>query len=198
VERPPGARELTTSLAKLPPFDDDGHLNAIVDTAKGSRNKYEWDRELGLFRLGGVLPVGASFPFDFGFVPATRGEDGDELDVLVLMDEPAFVGCLVAARLVGVIEAEQTERDGAVEKNDRLIAVAHKSHAHRDVRTLDDLPAVLVDEIEHFFVSYNMARGKVFTPTGRAGPVRARHLVEAGTKGRKKARSAKKGRGSRS
>ena len=184
AERRAGAGELT-SLASLPSFDDDGNLNAVVDTAMGSRNKYEYDRRLGLFRLGGVLPAGAFFPFDFGFVPSTRGEDGDELDVLVLMDEPAFVGCVVAARLIGVVEAQQTERDGTVEKNDRLIAVAHKSHAHRDVRALADLPAVLVDEIEHFFVSYNAARGKVFAPTGRGGPVRARHLVEAGARPRR-------------
>jgi inorganic pyrophosphatase len=148
----------------------------------GSRNKYEYDRRLGLFRLSGVLPVGAFFPYDFGFVPSTRGEDGDELDVLVLMDEPAFVGCLVPARLVGVIEAQQTERDGTEAKNDRLVAVAAASRAHGGVRALADLPPVVVDEIEHFFVSYNAARGKTFAPTGRASPTRARHLVEAGAR----------------
>ncbi|HEX8201166.1 MAG TPA: inorganic diphosphatase, partial [Isosphaeraceae bacterium] len=85
-----------------------GELNVIIETPKGSRNKFDFDEELGLFKLGGVLPAGAVFPYDFGFVPATRGGDGDPLDVLVLMDEPAFVGCLVPARLIGVIEAEQT------------------------------------------------------------------------------------------
>jgi inorganic pyrophosphatase len=114
-----------TSVDRLPAFDRaEGHLNALVDTPKGSRNKFKYDAKLGLYVLGGVLPVGASFPYDFGFVPSTRGGDGDPLDVLLLMEEPAFVGCLVPTRLVGVIEAEQTERDGDTERNDRLIGVA--------------------------------------------------------------------------
>src|ERR671916_2281366 len=110
------------SFSKLRPFDDEtGNLLVIVDTPKGSRNKFAWDEERELFELGGVLPAGAVFPYDFGFIPNTRGEDGDALDVLVLMDEPAFTGCLVVSRLLGVIEAEQTETDGRVERNDRLI-----------------------------------------------------------------------------
>jgi inorganic pyrophosphatase len=163
----------------LPAFDEEsGNLNAVVETIKGSRNKFAYDEKLGLFRLKGVLPAGASFPFDFGFVPSTRGGDGDPLDVLVLMDEPAFAGCLVPARLVGVITARQTERDGTVETNDRLIAVAADSHTHEGVRRLTDLSSNLIDEIEHFFVSYNQARGKTFAPTGRRGPQAAHTIVE--------------------
>src|SRR3954464_7536915 len=101
-------------FARMGPFDPEtGDLNMIIDTPKGSRNKFKYDEAHGLFKLSGVLPAGASFPFDFGYVPSTRGEDGDPVDVLVLMDEPAFAGCLVPARLIGVIEAEQTETDGA-------------------------------------------------------------------------------------
>src|SRR4051794_10277574 len=155
-----------------------GELNVIIETPKGSRNKFDFDEELGLFKLGGVLPAGASFPFDFGFVPSTRGGDGDPLDVLVLMDEPAFAGCLVPARLLGVITARQTERDGTVEDNHRLVAVAADSHTHEGVRKLGDLSSNLLDEIEHFFVSYNQARGKTFTPTGRKGPKAARAIVD--------------------
>src|SRR5437763_17168890 len=84
-------------------------LNVIVDTPKGSRNKFKYDAKKGIFKLAGVLPLGASFPFDFGYIPSTKGEDGDQLDVLMLMDEPAFCGCLVPAKLIGVIEAQQTE-----------------------------------------------------------------------------------------
>lgn len=113
------------SVAKLPSFDaDSGDLHVVIETPKGSRNKFAWDEEHELFEHAGVLPAGAIFPYDFGFIPQTGGEDGDALDVLVLMDEPAFTGCLVSARLLGVIEAEQTELDGKVERNDRLIAVA--------------------------------------------------------------------------
>ena len=165
--------------ANLPAFDpESGDLNAVVETIKGSRNKFAYDESLGLFRLKGVLPAGASFPFDFGFVPSTRGDDGDPLDVLVLMDEPAFAGCLVPARLIGVITARQTERDGTVEENHRLIAVASDSHTHEGVRRIGDLSSNLLDEIEHFFISYNQARGKIFTPTGRKGQQAARTIVE--------------------
>lgn len=173
-------RRPLSSGSELPPFDDEGRiLHAIVDTPKGSRNKFKWDEDRRLYKLAGVLPAGAVFPFDFGFVPGTKGDDGDELDVLLLMDEPAFVGCLVEARLIGVIEAMQTE-DGETERNDRLIAVAAESRSQRDVRSLDDLSENLVHEIEHFFVSYNAAKGKRFEPDGRAGPRTARRLVEAG------------------
>lgn len=166
---------------RIPPFDaESGELNVIVDTPKGSRNKYEFDERLGLFKLGGVLAVGHFFPFDFGFIPNTLGGDGDPLDVLVLMDEPAFVGCLIPARLVGVIEAEQTERDGKTTRNDRLIAVAANSRVHENVKSINDLNETLIDEIEHFFVSYNEAKGKRFKSLGRFAARKAKDLVEKG------------------
>jgi inorganic pyrophosphatase len=127
-----------------------------------------------------VLPSGASFPFDFGFLPSTLGEDGDPLDVLVLMDEAAFAGCLVPVRLLGVVEAEQTERDGNTMRNDRFIAVACNDRGHQDLHQLNDLPPNLMDEIEHFFVSYNMIKGKHFQPLARSGPERALELLQAG------------------
>ena len=169
-------------LDHLPTTDaDSGTLNVIIETPKGSRNKFKFDDDQRLFLLGSVLPVGASFPFDFGFVPSTLGEDGDPLDVLVLMDEPAFPGCLVPARLIGVIEAEQTD-EGETERNDRLIAVAEQSHTHRNVHSLDQLSTNLLDEIEHFFASYNRIKGREFKPTGRHGPDRAEELIEQGSR----------------
>ena len=171
---------LASALTRLDAFDKDAQeLNVIIETPKGSRNKFNYDEEHGLFKLGGVLPAGAVFPFDFGFVPSTLGGDGDPLDVLVLMDEPAFVGCLVHARLIGVIEAEQTEEEETT-RNDRLIAVAAKSHTHRNVRSLNELNETFVDEIEHFFVSYNTIKGKQFKPLGRFGPDRAEQVVREG------------------
>src|SRR4029453_11308915 len=104
--------DLITDMAllnKLKPFDKKkGNLNAVIDTPKGSRNKYAFDFDVGMYRLKSVLPEGAVFPFDFGSIPGTVAEDGDPLDVLLLMDEPAFAGCLVEARLLGVIEAGHT------------------------------------------------------------------------------------------
>jgi inorganic pyrophosphatase len=165
------------SLAELLPIDrESGDLNIIIDTPKGSRNKFSWDEKRHLFELSGILPAGAVFPYDFGFIPNTRGGDGDPLDVLVLMDEPAFTGCLVRSRLLGVIEAEQTEK-GKTERNDRLIAVASKSRTTSDLHSITDLNPKLLEEIEHFFISYNEVKGKKFKPLGRYGPVRARKLV---------------------
>jgi inorganic pyrophosphatase len=170
------------SLESLDTFNDEGDLNVVIETPKGSRNKYTYDERTGLFKLGGVLPAGASFPFDFGFVPSTLGGDGDPLDVLVLMDEPAFPSCLVYVRLIGVVEAEQTERDGKTERNDRLIGVAAESRLQRHVRALGSLSPDLFEEIEHFFISYNQAKGKEFKPLGRFGPQKALRLVEEGVK----------------
>jgi inorganic pyrophosphatase len=160
---------------------ESGRFNAIIETPKGSRNKFKYDEKLDLFKLDKVLPLGASFPFDFGFIPGTRGEDGDPLDVLVLMDEPAFPGCLVTGRLIGVIEAEQTEK-GETLRNDRLILSVETHRNPAEVTSLDQLNPNRLDEIEHFFVSYNIMEGREFKPIGRKGPEQAVKLVEKGTK----------------
>lgn len=166
-------------LQSLPPFAGNSHIaNVVIDTPKGNRNKFAYDRERKAYLLKTVLPAGSTFPFDFGSIAGTIADDGDALDVLVLMEEPAFVGCLVESRLIGVIEAKQTE-DGQSERNDRLIAVAAESHTHRGIKKLSDLDSTLVKEIEYFFVSYNAQRGKKFKPIGRHGPKRARQLVKA-------------------
>src|SRR6188474_1017734 len=154
------------ALDRLTPFHD-GRLIMVIETPKGSPNKLVFDPGYGTFVLKGALPAGAVFPFDFGFVPSTRADDGDPLDVLVLMDAPAFPGCIVPSRLVGVIEAEQTE-DGKTKRNDRLLAVAANSAAHRSIHELHDLSADLVAQIEHFFVSYNEMKGKRFQAKGQA------------------------------
>lgn len=172
-------------LRKLNPFDrKSGNLNVVIDTPKGSRNKYAFDFEISAYKLKAVLPHGAVFPFDFGLIPGTVAEDGDPLDVLVLMDEPVFIGCLVETPLLGVIEAEQTEA-GKTERNDRLIAVAAESHTNGDLRSLEKLDSKLVGEIEHFFVSYNDARGKKFRPIRRKGPAVAERLIKNQTKKQK-------------
>jgi inorganic pyrophosphatase len=174
-----------TLLSKLKPFDrKSGNLNVVIDTPKGSRNKYAFDFQIDAYKLKAVLPHGSVFPFDFGSIPGTIAEDGDPLDVLVLMDEPVFIGCLIETRLLGVIEAEQTE-NGKTERNDRLIAVAAESHTNGTLKSLEELDSKFLDEIEHFFVYYNDARGKKFKPTARKGPAAAERLIKNQTKKRK-------------
>ena len=157
----------------------DGEVHVIIDTPRGSRNKVKWDQEYGVFTLSHVLTAGAVFPFDFGFVPGTRAADGDALDVMVLADEPFFSGCLVTARMIGVIEAEQTQ-DGKTFRNDRMLAVAQESRQYEGVRDLSDLPRTLVAEIEQFFVNYNLMRGRVFKPLRRLGAKNAMAILKTG------------------
>ncbi|KUG06423.1 inorganic diphosphatase [Solirubrum puertoriconensis] len=153
------------------------HLHVVIETVKGSRNKLAFDPHLGLFKLKGVLPEGSFFPYDFGFVPSTLADDGDPLDVLLLMDAPTFPGCVVEARVIGVLEAEQTETNKATERNDRLLAVAAESRMHSDVTDVSDLPEQLMREIEHFFVAYNQVKGWQFKVTRRSGHKRAEEIV---------------------
>jgi inorganic pyrophosphatase len=156
-------------------------LRVVIETPKGSRNKFDFDPGLQLSTLSAVLPVGESFPFDFGFIPGTKGADGDPLDVMLLMDEPAFPGCVIEARLVGVIEATQTD-NGKKLRNDRLIAVSKESHLHRPVKTIKDIDSRLLAEIEEFFIAYNTMKGETFKALGRFGPGRAQALVRRGLK----------------
>jgi inorganic pyrophosphatase len=167
-------------ILRIPTLDaDTGDVHVVIDTPRGSRNKYAFEPELGVFAIRHILPAGAAFPFDFGFVPGTLGDDGDPLDVLVLLDDPAFTGCLVRTRLVGVIEAEESRR-GETRRNDRLVGVASVSRPHAGIRELDHIAAATLDDVERFFVSYNEARGKRFTPLGRHGAQRARALLDEG------------------
>jgi len=176
------------AIADLPPVDEEsGDLQVIVETPRNSRNKFKFDADTGLFELGSVLPAGAVFPYDFGFVPGTRAEDGDPLDVLLLMDASAFPGCRVKARLIGVIEAEQTE-DGKTNRNDRLVAVARDAHDYRDLHSLKDLSSNLLKELEHFFHSYNECRGKTFHLLGHRGPRRAEKVLKQAIKSRRRHR----------
>src|SRR5689334_18912197 len=127
---------------------------AIIETPKGSRNKFRYDREARLFMLGGILPEGMMFPFDFGFLPSTLGQDGDPLDIMVLLDAPAQMGCLIEVRLIGVIKAIQTEH-GESNRNDRLLGAAIHSHQHAHLESITDLSSALLSQVEAFFVSYN-------------------------------------------
>src|ERR1044071_3026644 len=104
-------------------------VDVIVDTPRGSRNKYHFEPRKKIFRLKKVLPLGAAFPFDFGFIAGTKAGDGDPLDVLILSEDSSFPGCLIECRIVGVIEAEQKSSGAKKQRNDRLIGVAVASHA---------------------------------------------------------------------
>jgi len=169
----------TTNPTRLKPFDrkKPGVVTAVIETPGGSRNKFKYDEKIGFYSLSGVLPEGMVFPHAFGFVPGTQAADGDPEDILILMDEPTFTGCVVPTRLIGVMEADQTEK-GKTERNDRLIAVAAQSRDYLDVKSLDDLSSNMLKEIEQFFVNYNEEKGKKFKVLRMRGPGQALKMVK--------------------
>lgn len=154
-------------------------LHVVVDTPKGSPIKFKYDGANRSYTIAHVLPPGLAFPFDFGSVPGTLADDGDPLDAVILLEAPTFAGCLVPVRLIGVLEAKQTQK-GRTMRNDRLVGVSEESRTYREIRRFNDVPEPLLRSIEQFFVAYNEQRGRRFRVIGRFGPVRARRLVRAG------------------
>lgn len=161
-------------------YEEKGRINAVIEATRGTRNKYKYDAATRLFRLNRVLPSGSSFPLDYGFIPGTRGEDGDPLDVLVFSDDPLAVGTIVPSRLIGILEAEQTE-EGKPIRNDRLVAAAAADGAELELlKSLKDLPKRKLEAFKSFFVSYNAQRGVRFEILDMKGPEAALRILERG------------------
>jgi inorganic pyrophosphatase len=164
-------------LLRLPSWHKD-ELTVVIETPKGTRNKLAFDEKLEVFQLKKVLPAGMSFPYDFGFVPQTRADDGDPIDVLVLMDAPAFPGCVVMCRLIGIIEGEQLEPPKRTPvRNDRLIAAEVNAASTRRVRNVKDLGTNFVSELEAFFVNYHQLSKHQYRVLATRGPRAARAQV---------------------
>ncbi len=181
-------------IERLCPRDDEDSdiVEAVIETPQGTRNKYKFDEKTGLFTLHKVLPAGSSFPLSFGFIPQTLAEDGDPLDILIFADEPVPVGCVVPARLIGVMEAEQSE-GGRCERNDRLVGVAAKSRDHENLKSFKKIDDRLREELEHFFVAYHQMDGKEFRILACRGPSAAGKVLEEGIRECKR----KRGNGSK-
>jgi inorganic pyrophosphatase len=170
----------------LPPFDKKrGSLQVVIETPKGSRNKYAFDEKQKIFALKKVLPAGMAFPYDFGFIPSTIAEDGDPVDVLALMDEPGAVGCLLQCRVVGIIEGEQGKKKDA-ERNDRIVAIERDNHRFSDIRHVKDLGKEFVRELEDFFVNYHQLTGEKYRILDVKGPGEAAQRIQDGIRAFKK------------
>jgi len=141
--------------------EDTGLVRAVIEVPRGGRCKYGYDPEMQAFEYKQLLPEGMTWPLEFGFIPATLGEDGDPLDVMVLSDEPLPVGTVATVRLIGVIEAVQTE-EGESLRNDRLLAVTEETHRYAQVKTVQDLGPKFLDHLTRFWVAYNGLRGRGF------------------------------------
>lgn len=168
-----------SAIAQMPPTDDQGLINVVVETPRGSRQKYDLDHETGLFHWSLELPAALAFPFSFGFVPGTLGADGDPLDVLLLLDGAVPPGVVVASRLIGVLEMKQDE-GGEKVRNDRLIAVANLSRAYAGVDCLDRTRDGFGWDMEQFFLSYNRMIQRDIEVLGFGDAKSARTLLARG------------------
>jgi inorganic pyrophosphatase len=150
-------------------------VEAIVEIPRGSRNKYEMDHETGAIWLDRMLFTATQYPADYGFIPHTLAEDGDPLDVLVLLDEPTFPGCHIRVRPVGVFwMADEAGPDA------KVLCVPARDPRSSKIQDLEDLPEFLLAEIEHFFVVYkDVEPGKSVEARGWEGADAAREAVEA-------------------
>jgi len=152
-------------------------ITAMVECPKGHHQKFDFDLREQRFRLSKVLPAGLVFPFDFGMIPGTKGEDGDPLDIIVIAESATFPGCLIECRLIGALQAEQTERDGQTMRNDRFLGVPTVSQQFPDIHTITDLPDNIIDQLEHFFRNYNQQAGKAFRVIARLNAEEAAALL---------------------
>ena len=167
------------NLIGIKPFVNKNEIRIVIETPQGSRNKIGYDPELKAFRLHKTLPEGMVFPYHFGFIPQTQGEDGDPLDALVLMPEPLAPGCLVDGRLIGVIRGKQKEGKEKPVRNDRFIVVSSTACEYDDIKAPGDLPKSMVVQLSEFFTTYNMLEGRTFKLLGVEGPKAALKLIKA-------------------
>lgn len=147
-------------------------VRMIVEIPKNSTNKYEFDKALGVFRLDRTLYSPMHYPGDYGFVPGTKAEDGDPMDVLVMCDDPSFTGCLIEVRPVGLLD--MSDENGTDEK---VLAVPESNPRYEQVHTVDQLRPHVLREIEHFFTIYKELEGKKTELRGWQGPKEAREAI---------------------
>jgi len=180
-------RNALANPSRLSPLEDGDEqiIQVVIETPKGSRNKYAFDAEARVFCLSKVLPAGMAFPYDFGFIPSTLADDGDPVDVLVLMDEPAFPGCVLQCRPIGVIEGEQKEGKKNT-RNDRIVAVERANHSYAPIKHVNDLGKRFVKELEEFFVNYHDLSGKRYRVLDVRGPGAARRCLRKGIRQRRR------------
>ena len=143
-------------LSRIPAQPKPGLINVLIEIPGGSKNKYEFDKDLQAFALDRVLYSSVQYPYDYGFVPNTLADDGDPLDGMVIIDEPTFPGCIIAARPIGMLEMI----DGG-DRDEKILCVPDKDPRYKDVRSIKDLPSHRLDEIAEFFRSYKNLEKKV-------------------------------------
>jgi inorganic pyrophosphatase len=169
-------------LSRIPAQPKPGLINVLIEIPAGSKNKYEFDKDLQAFALDRVLYSSVQYPYDYGFVPNTLADDGDPLDGMVLMDQPTFPGCVIAARPIGMLEMI----DGG-DRDEKILCVPDKDPRYAQVKSLEDIAEHRLAEISEFFKTYKNLEKKVTEILGWKNVDQVMPLVEqcieAGSKG---------------
>ena len=160
-------------LSRIPAQPKPGLIKVLIEISGCNKNKYEFDKDLNAFALDRVLVSSVQYPYDYGFVPNTLADDGDPLDGMVLMDEPTFPGCVIAARPIGMLEMI----DGG-DRDEKILCVPDKDPRYVGVKTLDDVAPHRLDEISEFFKTYKNLEKKVTEILGWKGLDEVQPLVE--------------------
>ncbi len=147
---------------RLPPGPDVPHaVYCIVEIPKGSRNKYEYSKKAGVIKLDRVLYSSMYYPSDYGLIPQTYAEDGDPLDIMVMVNEPTFASCVIEARPIAVFH--MLDRG---DPDDKILAVPTTDPLYADYHDIDDIPKHFLSEVSHFFQTYKQLQGIEVTPKG--------------------------------
>jgi inorganic pyrophosphatase len=176
----PGAMPMPNFI-NLPAFSEDGDLHVVIETPRGSRAKFAYDPKLESFTLSKSLLTGLTYPHDWGFVPSTRADDGDPIDIMVVHDATTFPGLVLTCRAIGILQIEQKAK-GKTERNGRIFAVPRRSHSERGLRDVRDLTKAMRDELEKFFIATDELEAKKLNIVGWKGPSIALKAIEEAAK----------------
>jgi inorganic pyrophosphatase len=160
-------------LSLIPAQPKPGIINVLIEIAGGSKNKYEFDKDMNAFALDRVLFASVKYPYDYGFVPNTLADDGDPLDGMVIMDEPTFPGCVIAARPIGMLEMI----DGG-DRDEKILCVPAEDPRYNGVNSLKDIAPHRLEEIAEFFRTYKNLEKKVTEIQGWKDVDAVKPLVE--------------------
>jgi inorganic pyrophosphatase len=165
------------NFLKLPTWADKQHVYAVVETPRGSRAKLEFDPKLRAFTLAKPLLVGLTYPYDWGFIPSTKAEDGDPLDVLIIHDAPTYPGLVLRCKPIGVLELVQIQK-GKKERNNRVFVIPDRSPVEGDLQDIRRLPARAIEELERFFEATDSLERKKLKFRGWRGPAKATEMIK--------------------